>query len=158
MPADAAIFGGSDARKEARTEEIDGRWALEESEEAAQRQRLSGWSLESQLESVLQRRRQFPNNFLINVKLLSVFSLYFKIKVSKLFYNLLTWNWENDTPAITTVLPVTWHSCTLLHEYANINNFCLAIRRQRAHSPLYVQMVSEITKIRFLEKERKKKK
>lgn len=91
MPADAAIFGGSDARKEARTEEIDGRWALEESEEAAQRQRLSGWSLESQLESVLQRRRQFPNNFLINVKLLSFF-LYFKIKVSKLFYNLLTWN------------------------------------------------------------------
>lgn len=76
MPADAAIFGGSDARKEARAEEIDGRWALEESEEAAQRQRLSGWSLESQLESVLQRRRQFPNNFLINMKLLSFFFFY----------------------------------------------------------------------------------
>lgn len=31
VPADAAIFGGSDARKEARTEEIDGRWVVEES-------------------------------------------------------------------------------------------------------------------------------
>lgn len=36
----------------------------------SQRQRMNGWSLESQLESVLQRWWQFPNNFLINVNLL----------------------------------------------------------------------------------------
>lgn len=29
VPADAAIFGGGDARKEARTEEIDGIWVVE---------------------------------------------------------------------------------------------------------------------------------
>lgn len=37
VPADAAIFGGSDAKEEARTEEIDGRWVVEESGVAKER-------------------------------------------------------------------------------------------------------------------------